>query len=409
MLIRPNYILSFLLLLLINSDLLAKDFSVLSYNAYLLPKMENDSLPERGDKIIDVVLKTDSDFVCLQEVWTNESRQQFTAKLKQKYPNFKYIKNGRKLKRLKTLSNFHENKSSCSMSDFYEIIRCKLFTDISKCGVGKPVTECLKKYCPTYLEHRQCWNCVIGVASDNHGVPTESQIINNCVLGNQISSFEMNPAVMIFSKYPIEKTEEAAFHFPNLPMRGGISALIDLGDGLKVKTGCSHFELIEDEFGFNFNHDKISSKDLNLDSFGFLYEMTKKLSDRKLPMFLVGDFNTEIEYWLSKPKDKVFRHPANNLEVFLSKNPDFKSSPEKLDRGYGFCSFCPGEKGIFKKGPEIRFSHIDHILFSNQDSEYEVKLKNFNFATKTTDYLSDHLAVYGSYKITHKPLIDKPK
>lgn len=287
---------------------------------------------ERTSLLIQALRQSQSDILCLQEVWQKDDRRRFVNGLKKQFPYIFYSS----IKQERTI-----NKPSCRFQNLFgegKFVSCMK----SMCS-GKSsdqFTECIINNCQNALkilkkENKQCSQALFAKVGQNPTFAILSLFNNFSASG--IYAHDGSNGLMFFSKYPLTSKETIETgHLSTLVRRDILKAKVRLGQK-NVTLFCTH---LTSDLNIPYVGDFLSWEKENEQQVKELLSITKSYN----PAILMGDFNCS-PHWHNI--DAIFPHSCFLLAF----------SFQRVGQGASLCTFC--SNNLINKGKKDLF--IDHI------------------------------------------------
>jgi endonuclease/exonuclease/phosphatase family metal-dependent hydrolase len=323
---------------------------------------------DRINPLMEELKNSDSDILCLQELWLPSDVEKFKNALKEKFPH----QHG-----LNAHQKFTTQSPICSVSDIGgggKLGRC-LYNNCLKTS-GDEFTQCVTGTCRNELntlknDNPQCAAALFAQVDQPLWKTLSKVLLPFMKLG--LYAYEGEAGIYLFSKYPFEETDALDFlDSSTTNRRAGLYAKVKV-NGQNHHVLCTHltanFEKTIPYTGqYNTwgNENKVQIQSL-LD---FLNTKTKKTSD---PIYAMGDFNCGP----SLPEFGIQGDLESNCQLF-EKN-GYLDPISSAEFSTPECSFC--RDNTLNAANKEQTSHlIDHVFIKNVKSpwsmESEVNFKN---------------------------------
>lgn len=333
---------------------------------------------ERAPFIVDYLIKTEADVICLQEVWSKKDQELIRRGLRNRYP-YSFIPDSEQ--------HYTKNTPSCGFSDLVgdnKILSCIYDKCINESGEG--LSSCVTNKCHSVLDgltksNRECAGAFMAQVGKN-------PIVGILSLLNPFRSAEMfayggQSGLMMFSKTEIK---DAKFYdlaqMSTLNRRGFIHAEINLNQSHHFF--CTHLTA---NFDYTLPYPGVfnSWEDENIKQVNKLVSISKMING---PVYLMGDFNCSMK------DDSNLVDGENEKSCHTILENGFTSPITNAQKG---CSFCPGNTLVDEIRPKGFL--IDHIFIKDNESYNAKILLNepihlFDKEGKPiSSHLSDHYGV----------------
>lgn len=297
---------------------------------------------ERISLLIQALGQSQSDVLCLQEVWRKDDRKQFIHGLKKQFPYIFYSP----IKQEKTI-----NKPSCRFRDIFgegKFVSC--MRSMCSGNSSDQLTECIVNNCYNALKalkkaNRQCSQALFAKVGQNPTLAILSLL--NGFSASGIYVHGGSNGLMLFSKYPLTSKETIEMgHLSTLVRRDILKAKVHIGQN-NITLFCTH---LASHLNIPYVGKFISWENENEQQVKELLSVTKSYN----PALLMGDFNCSPH---GHNIDAVFPHSCSLLNF----------SFQRVGQKAGLCTFCSHNR--INKEPKDFF--IDHIYLRG------LKAKNF--------------------------------
>jgi len=339
------------------------------------------------------IAESDSDILCLQELWSKSDRKKMTRALKKSFPYSYQVES----KMVKTTS-----APACKTGDLFgevsgekRLLTC--MQDLCSDKKDSSKNDCILQKCDPAFKYLaasrpECLKSVYAQVS----LPLIQQLYN--LLGPfqrpSIFSYRGGNGLAIYSKHPITKTASVDLKdISSTVRRVGLYAQVKV-DGVDRHIVCAHLQAnlastmtyAGDLAGFK-QESLAQAKEI-------LKFMDQSVGKKSGQRYLLGDFNCSFENKTAKVKDD-FVEICNLIKA--DGYDDFVSSynPETIKSG---CSFCSRNTLTSRTHKNILIDHIftkgvatktPPLVTIDFDNEVTVKVKGKNIKTN----LSDHFGV----------------
>lgn len=353
----------------------AEDLKVTTYNlglAHTFVPLAKERLPQ----IAEALKNSDSDVICLQEVWKKKDQRKIKKALKKSFPN-NFIT---KIKNKKS-----KRRPTCKIKELFgegKFVQCMQ----KQCGEfsGDEFTDCIINTCGPALrnlrdQNRECATALMAQVGKSSlaGMIT----ILNPFKRAGLFAFKGSNGLMLFSKKPLLEKEVVDFtDISTLNKRQALLAKIQVGSS-KVSVVCTHLtsdlEKTVPYTGTSANWSEENAKQFE--------RIISKLSSTPKAI-VMGDFNCSVPN-LNAGIDGELIKNCQTME-----NAGFASPLSKINPECTFCSSNPLNEG--EEGNKI----LDHVFIRGAKAttaevvykdKIQVKKKRQNIETR----LSDHFGV----------------
>lgn len=363
----------------------ADSLKVMSYNlglAHTFVPLSSERLPA----LIKNIKKTDSDVICMQEVWTKKDRSKIIRSLKRSFP---YTHN------IKIKQKYSSYRPTCKMKDLFgdgKFLTC--VKSDCKGTSGDEYTGCIIKKCRGALETLKVENadCAQGVIAQVGKTTLQAMAaVFNPFKGAGLFSYKGSDGLLILSKYKMynQRSLELA-DISTGTRRRVLFSDIDIA-GKKVTIGCTHLTA-------NLSRSVPYTGEFTsweMENFEQVKQMINATKDIKHPLLLAGDFNCSQR----DTARNVMSQFGNSCDAF-SRN-DFKDSFQKE---VGHCTFCEKNTLVRKSSLGRRNFLLDHIFSKNiEATEAQLKFSEIIKVRKKRKMidtnLSDHYAIKVEFQL----------
>lgn len=285
------------------------DIRIMTWNTGLAPGLVSRA-SVRQPFVVEALVKSDADVICLQEVWTDTARDVVVSALETA---------GYETYVADTAGENETGKDRCEAGETRALGRCVE----SRCG-GYPaedqavcaVKKCRKAIERLYFWHRPCLNCVLSSVGG-----TSLEIERRCVEGPASRLYGGNNGVILASRLPLEEQETVRLKSSGAN-RVALLARVRFSGGAAVELGCvqlsGYLEVSPTEEMFD-NWEEESEYQLRA--------VARRLALRAggaVPQILVGNLNFAAAHPPWNEKEMVgarelagelwFRAPAEDVE-----------------------------------------------------------------------------------------------
>lgn len=364
----------------------SETFEVTSYNAGLAHTFV-PLAKERTPHLAAALKKTDSDVLCLQEVWTEADQASMVAALKEKYPYVLTAPFAQKMTK---------NAPACGPWQLFGpggFGACLVWNCASKSG--DELTQCVIQTCREPLnklkaEDIECAGALM--AQVGKSAPQAFATVLNPRHQVGLFSFEGSAGLMLFSKRPLVDAQVLDLQDDStLIRRAALYAQVSEQSGQKHVL-CTHLTANLDNTAPYTGHFASWSEEALFQTSKIIDFMEKKSSQEE--EYLMGDFNCS----LARAQTGVSGDFEKSCESFAAADyQDFYFTEE------GQCTFCADNSlNLPSGGGGGQGSYVlDHVFTKNVERErvssrrvFEEKVEVINDeGQKIVGHLSDHFGV----------------
>ena len=334
--------------------------SAVTYNVGLAPNYVSYA-EERQPFVIDALLQTDADVVCLNEVWMADDIDAVLAATESVFPY-----------------EFHEytqeeglKEPACTDKETAPLVVCtEKYCSDTEDLVGCVFANCGDEF---YAMSAECRGC----AAANVDLDDVDAIVEACLSGGGTLTYGGHNGLMLLSRQPLEDTAHQEFQ-SWLTQRAVLSAR--MGD---AQIACTHLasDLSEPTYESDFASSYEEEQAMQIDA--LLTWFDTRVGDG--PGILLGDFNTGPATTTGIEAELV-----DNWQMLA----DAGWQDANLAQKQPFCTWC-NDNTLTGAGVE---SIIDHVLVINATTDNPVRLFDEKVTIETDDgpsevSLSDHYGV----------------
>lgn len=298
----------------------------------------------RRDPIISELKKSDTDVLCLQEVWNEEDRDLIAASLKEKYP-YSFYK--------KITQNYSKNAPTCGLSDLFgegKFISC-LRSDCDG-KEGDAFTKCLITRCGGTLEQLKKDNrdCAQGLLAQV-GKSTLRALLTvfNPFSSAGVFAFEGSDGIMLLSKKPLKNKNYFEFKPLSTTNRRAVLMAIIEDKDQKIQLGCTHLTANLGGVAPYTGPYKTWAEE----NYSQVKLLISKMTEPK--QVIMGDFNCALDF----PKMKLAGDFQKNCKIFKE-----TGYTDLFEETKPLCTFCK-DNTLLKKHAKSKLKEINGILIDH--------------------------------------------
>eukprot|EP01083_Nonionella_stella_P163037 535765_1 len=344
------------------------ELKMATYNTFQIPL--NPIAPITAPKIINEILNSDIDIMCLQEIFSPTGELQFQNALKSKYPYAYSEANTLELQNVPSHSACRSDQINLLRSDCITTKCAPQFQANSLAFIGCASMMCRTDIFP--LIDTECQYCLI---AQHDGKKSLSDAVNICSQQTPIK-YALTGGTIILSKYPILNKKIHTFH-SNVLHRNILITEIDVSkftrpdEGIKdtIFFGCTHLVSTDGTTYFPTSQMEVDNKFTSYNQlhkwqteniFNYFRNVDPFISNNNdIGLVIAGDFNVG---------DRVF---ADNFNIWRNMGfIDMYDLVQHENAVIAPCTYCADPNGVDKntlaigecKTCKVPDAAIDHIL-----------------------------------------------
>jgi endonuclease/exonuclease/phosphatase family metal-dependent hydrolase len=330
---------------------------------------------ERTPHLIETINKSESDVLCLQEIWTAKDRDLIIEKVKASYPHSHFTK----IEKYRS-----KKKPTCKVSNLFgkgKFVSC--MNNQCKDLDGDDFTDCILTKCDNALKGLKNTNreCAAGLLAQV-GKSTLGGLaaILNPFLGAELFSFGGGNGLLLLSKKELLKKDLMDFtDISTLNRRGALTAEVE-GRAILCTHLTSNLSLSVPYTGIFNSWEEENQAQVD--------RILKKYENDKRPVYLAGDFNCGLPV----PDQNLPGDFVESCQNILDKGFEdhyFENNPS--------CTYCINNT-LYDGSNPMDGDIIDHIFTKNVEpiksktiykNLVEIKI---NSGLKKTN-MSDHFGI----------------
>ncbi len=359
------------LLLVMTFSVGATEVSLLTYNLGLAHSFVALA-KERVPHLSKALATSESDIVCLQEVWKKSDRKKISKALKKIYP-FSYTK--------KRSQQRASHAPVCKIKELFgkdKFLTCML--DNCMDGDADHQTTCSRITCGPSLvalrdSNQECATTLM--AQVGKSTIMSMYTIFEPFVRPGMFAYRGDNGLMLFSKYPMSNKKFFDWKKQStLNYRGALTANVEI-DGNKLFVACSHLTAnLDRTIPYTGNHHSWESENLLQ-----VEDFISKVENINTPIALMGDFNCSF----GDPSQGVESDFENNCSVIVNAGFSDPTSEQHLEATFSLSNTLVD--------PNEREVALDHIFIKNGTySEAEVILKDVVEITKKDEVIMSNIS-----------------